>query len=155
MREVDEEITVNAPLPNVYDQWTQFEDFPRFMKGVERVEQIDDTTLEWTAKIGGKEKSWRAKITEQRPKERILWKSTTGAETDGRLEFEEVNGDETRVRLFLRYDPEGVTENLGDVLGIVDQRVKGDLKRFKEFVEERGEPTGKWRGEVEAGQRVR
>ena len=151
MSRITETIDVDVPVRVAYDQWTQFESFPEFMEGVDRVVQIDDTTLEWTATIAGKVKNWRAEITEQRPDELVAWRSTQGAQNDGQVRFESLGADRTRVETQIDVEPEGLVETAGDALGIVERRVKGDLERFKEFVESRREPTGAWRGEVDDG----
>jgi uncharacterized membrane protein len=146
-----ETIEVDVPVRVAYNQWTQFESFPKFMDGVERVVQVDDTTLEWTATIGGKVKNWRAEITEQRPDEVVAWRSTDGAQNDGQVRFEPVGVDGTRVELQLDVEPEGLVEKAGDALGVVERRVRADLERFKDFVESRGQATGAWRGTVDDG----
>jgi uncharacterized membrane protein len=149
-----EEIDVDVPVRVAYDQWTQFESFPRFMDGVDRVIQLGDTTLEWTATIGGRTKHWRAEIVEQAPDDLVAWRSIEGAHNDGMVRFEPLGPDRTKVILQLDVEPEGLVEKAGDALGIVERRVRGDLERFKEFIEPRGAPTGAWRGSVDAG-RVR
>ena len=150
MSQKQHSIDVNVPVRAAYDQWTQFEDFPRFMEGVERVVQLDDTTLEWTADVAGKRETWRAKITEQHPDERIAWTSIDGARNAGVVTFHRLGDDQTRVTLQLDVEPEGVVESAGDALGFVDRRIQGDLDRFKEFIESRGAaPTGAWRGDVD------
>jgi uncharacterized membrane protein len=146
-----ETIEVDVPVRVAYDQWTQFESFPKFMEGVERVVQVDDATLEWTASIAGKVKNWRAEITEQRPDEVVAWRSTDGAQNDGQVRFESQAADRTRIELQLDVEPEGLVEKAGDALGVVERRVRGDLERFKDFVESRGQATGAWRGTVDDG----
>ncbi len=141
-------ITVDAPLHEVYNQWTQFESFPSFMEGVESVVQRDDRTLEWTASIAGQQRSWTAVITDQTPDTRVAWKSTSGTDNAGAVLFQAMGADKTQVTLHIDVDPEGVIENIGDKIGAVDRRVKGDLERFKEFMESRGKATGAWRGEI-------
>jgi uncharacterized membrane protein len=150
MSEIMEAVEVNVPVRTAYDQWTQFESFPRFMEGVKQVRQLDDTTLEWVADVAGKEKRWKAKITEQRPDERVAWTSIDGARNAGVVTFHRLDEGKTRVTLQLDVDPEGPVENVGDALGLVKRQVEGDLKRFKEFIESRGQETGAWRGEVAA-----
>jgi uncharacterized membrane protein len=145
---IEKSIDVDVPVRTAYDQWTQFEEFPRFMEGVEEVRQLDDKRLHWRAKIGGKEEAWDAEITEQIPDERVAWRSTTGSPNAGVVTFHHLNPTTTRVMLQLEYDPEGLVENVGDALGVVSRRVEGDLKRFKEFIESRGTETGAWRGEI-------
>jgi uncharacterized membrane protein len=150
MSEIMESIDVNVPVRTAYDQWTQFESFPRFMEAVKEVRQLDDTTLEWVADVAGKEKRWKAKITEQKPDERVAWTSVDGARNAGVVTFHRLGEGVTRVTLQLDVDPEGPIENVGDALGVVKRQVEGDLKRFKEFIESRGQETGAWRGEVAA-----
>ena len=150
MASVVESIDVKVPVNTAYNQWTQFEDFPRFMEGVKSVTQVDDTHLHWVAEVAGKEEEWDAEITEQRPDERIAWTATSGAENAGVVTFHRIDDETTRVTLQLDVEPEGVVENVGTALGFLERRVKGDLDRFKEFIESRGAETGAWRGEVEA-----
>jgi uncharacterized membrane protein len=149
MSEIMEAIDVDVPVRTAYDQWTQFEEFPRFMEGVESVRQIDDTHLEWVASIGGQRKEWRAEITEQTPDQRIAWTATEGATNAGVVTFHRLDDQKTRVTLQLDVEPEGPIESAGDALGFVQRRAKGDMERFKEFIEQRGAATGAWRGEVE------
>jgi uncharacterized membrane protein len=143
-----ESIDVDVPVRVAYDQWTQFEEFPRFMEAVEKVEQLDDTTLRWTAEIAGVKRTWTAKITEQTPDQRIAWTSIEGARNAGVVTFHRLDDRKTRVTLQLDVEPDGPVESVGDALGFVQRQAAGDLKRFKEFVEERGVATGAWRGEV-------
>jgi len=152
MSKIEKSIEVNAPLRTVYNQWTQFEDFPRFMEGVEAVQQLDDIHLHWRASIGGKTVEWDAEIFEQVPDQRISWRSTTGKQNAGTVRFQPLSENRTKVTLTMTYDPEGIIENIGDAIGILERRVEGDLKRFKEFIERRGAETGQWRGEVHQGQ---
>ncbi len=149
MASVVESIDVNVPLSTAYNQWTQFEEFPRFMEGVTEVRQIDDTHLQWAAEIAGKDERWDAEITEQRPDERVAWKSTSGPANAGVVTFHRIDDDTTRVTLQMDVEPDGAVESVGTALGFLDRRVKGDLERFKEFIEGRGTETGAWRGEVE------
>jgi len=149
MAQYEHSIDVNVPLRTAYNQWTQFEEFPRFMEGVEYVQQITDTKLRWKAEIAGKDQEWDAAITEQTPDHRIAWKSTTGAEHAGVVTFHRLDDNTTRVMLQIDYDPEGFIENVGSALGIVKRRMKGDMERFKEFIEARGHETGAWRGTVD------
>jgi uncharacterized membrane protein len=148
MAEMEKSIEVNAPLREVYNQWTQFEDFPRFMEGVEEVRQIDDKHLYWRAKIAGAEREWHAEIVDQVPDQRIAWRGLTGVAPSGAVLFRSVGPDRTEVTLRVRYDPEGVTEKVADLLGVLSMRVQGDLNRFKELMDERGRATGGWRGEI-------
>lgn len=151
METIEQSIEVDAPVSMVYNQWTQFEEFPRFMEGVKAVRQIDEKRLHWHAEIAGKDKEWDAEIVEQRPDELIMWRSTTGAHNAGEVRFGKTSGGKTKVTLVLTYDPEGVVENVGDALGLVSMRVKGDLKRFEKFLESRRDETGAWRGEIHGG----
>ena len=153
MSTIMERIDVDVPVTTAYNQWTQFEEFPRFMDGVEEVRQLDDSRLHWVAEIAGQRREWDAKIMEQVPDRVIAWQSEEGAQLAGRVTFEPVGDDRTRIMLEMSYDPQGVVETVGDVLGIVDRRVKRDLERFTGFVEQRGVETGAWRGEIHAGRK--
>ena len=148
MEHIEKSVDVNAPLSTVYNQWTQFEEFPEFMEGVLEVRQLDDKRLHWKAKIAGKEKEWDAEIFEQTPDGCIAWRSISGALNTGKVSFQSLGPSKTRVKLRINYDPEGVLENIGDALGIVSTRVQGDLNRFKAFLETRHTETGAWRGEI-------
>lgn len=154
MEQVEKIVEVNCPISTVYNQWTQFEDFPRFMAGVKEVRQIDDTHVHWRAEIGGKDKEWDAEITEQEPDKRISWKSVSGTLNAGTVRFEPLGTDRTRVRLVMAYEPEGAMENLGDAMGLVSKRVESTVQDFKEFIESRGRETGAWRGEVDGSRPV-
>lgn len=150
MARAAKEITVKAPVRSVYNQWTQFEQFPNFMEGVEEVRQITDSRLHWRATVGGREQEWEAEIEEQVPDQKIVWKAVAGEFNAGLVSFEPVGPNETRIHLEMSYEPKGAIENIGDALGFVERRVEGDLERFKEFIEERGgQETGAWRGEIE------
>jgi uncharacterized membrane protein len=152
---ITESVDINVPVSTAYNQWTQFEEFPEFMEGVESVRQIDDTHLRWVVEIGGTRAEWTAQITEQRPDERVAWKAIEGHGNSGVVTFHRLGDNQTRVTVQLEHETEGLMETLGAALGADSRRVKGDLQRFKELVESRGVETGAWRGEVEAGQRVR
>jgi uncharacterized protein (TIGR02271 family) len=141
-------IEVNAPLRVVYNQWTQFEEFPRFMEGVEQVRQEGEKRLFWRAKIGGQVKEWEAEITQQVPDERIAWKSVDGSPNSGTVTFQALGPDGTRVTATIEYEPEGLLEKTGDALGFPSGRVQADLERFRDFIEERGRETGGWRGQI-------
>jgi uncharacterized membrane protein len=154
MSTVEKSIEVNVPVSAAYNQWTQFEDFPKFMEGIEQVTQIDDTHLHWHASIGGVDKEWDAEITQQMPDERIAWQSVRGAPNSGVVTFEELSANSTRVTVRMQYEPEGVIESTGDAVGVLSSRVEGDLERFKEFLESRGQETGAWRGTVSSGQQT-
>lgn len=148
MSSIEKSIDVNVPARTAYDQWTQFEEFPKFMEGVISVRQVDDKHLHWETNIGGKAENFDAEITEQIPDKRIAWKSTSGAQNAGVVTFHTISDATSRVMVQMEYDPKGFVENAGDMLGVASMRVKGDLARFKEFIEARGTETGGWRGEV-------
>ncbi|NEX63941.1 SRPBCC family protein [Noviherbaspirillum sp. 17J57-3] len=145
---VEESIEVNVPISTAYNQWTQFEDLPKFMDSVHEVRQIDDKHLHWKASIAGKDKEWDAEITEQIPEERIAWRSTGGVHNAGVVTFHKISENKTRVMLQMDYDPESVDEKVGDALGFVKLQAKANLKRYKELVESRGSETGAWRGTI-------
>ena len=149
MSTIERSIEVSVPVRTAYDQWTQFEEFPSFMGGVEEVRQLSDTTLYWKAKVAGSEQEWDAEITEQTPDQRIAWANTSGAGHAGVVTFHRVDDDETKIMLQLDVEPSGPAEKLGDALGLVERQVASDLGRFKELIESRGEASGAWRGEVE------
>ncbi len=148
MSKIEEGIEVQVPVRTAYNQWTQFEEFPKFMEGVEQVKQLDDVTLHWKAEILGQEREWEAKISEQEPDQRISWHSTTGPTNAGVVTFHRLDDNSCKVMLQMEIEPDDAAAKAGDALGIVTRRVKGDLKRFKEFIESRGQETGAWRGEV-------
>jgi len=138
MATIEKSIEVNVPVRTAYNQWTQFEEFPRFMEGVKQVNQLDNTHLHWTADIGGKEKEWDAEITEQTPDQRIAWTSRGRVVNDGIVMFEPLSDKRTKISLHMAYLTEGVVENVDDELGDLLLRAKGDLERFKAFIEARG-----------------
>lgn len=148
MATIEESVDVEVPVRTAYNQWTQFEEFPRFMEGVRSVTQLDDTHLHWSAEIAGVAREWDAEITEQHPDERVAWRATTGAENAGVVTFHRLSDATTRVMLQLDFEPDGVVEQAGDKLGFVKRRAVGDLQRFKGFIEGRGSETGAWRGDV-------
>jgi uncharacterized membrane protein len=151
--ELQKSIVVEAPLREVYNQWTQFEEFPRFMEGVIEVRQLDDKRLHWRARVGGVEKEWHAEIVDQVPDRRVAWRSLRGAENAGAVLFDEVP-EGTKVTLMLVYEPAGPAEAAADALGFTARRIEGDLERFKDFIEDRQRATGSWRGEIH-GREVR
>jgi uncharacterized membrane protein len=147
---VTESVDVAVPVRAAYNQWTQFEEFPRFMDGVNQIRQLDATHTHWKTEIGGVKREFDAEITEQLPDERVAWKSTEGEKQAGVVTFHRLDETHTRVTVQMDYDPQGLVETAGDKLGIVDRQVKGDLKRFKEYIESRsGVETGGWRGQVD------
>ncbi len=149
MPTIEQSIEVEVPVSTAYNQWTQFEEFPKFMNGVEEVRQLDDTHLHWVAEIGGHRDEWDAEITEQNPDDRIAWKATAGKNNAGVVTFHRLDDQRCKIMLQLDWESEGMIEKLGSAIGQDDRQVKGDLERFKELVESRGEETGAWRGEVE------
>ena len=151
MASVESSIDVNVPVTTAYNQWTQFEEFTELMEGVEYVHQIDDTHLRWAAEIGGEREEWEATITEQTPDQRIAWTSTSGKDNAGVVTFHRIDDMTTRVTLQMDWDPQGMKEKAGSMLGRDEAQVKADLERFKEFIESRGVETGAWRGEVGRG----
>jgi uncharacterized membrane protein len=154
MAQVEEAIEVRVPVRTAYDQWTQFEEFPQFMEGVEQVRQLDDSTMHWVAQIAGQRREWDAKITQQVPDQRVEWTSMSGERNAGAVTFQQIDADRTRVVLQLDYEPEGTLEKAGDALGMVERRAKGDLERFRDFIETRGAESGAWRGEIRGGEPV-
>ena len=149
MAKIEESIEVEVPVGTAYNQWTQFEEFPSFMEGIEEVQQVDDTHLRWIAEVGGQREEWDAQITEQQPDERVAWKATSGKGNAGVVTFHRIGDTQTKVMVQLDWEPEGVKEKIGATLGMDNRRVQGDLQRFKELIESRGGETGSWRGEVE------
>jgi uncharacterized membrane protein len=147
MSTIEQSITVNVPVRTAYNQWTQFEEFPRFMEGVVAVKQLDDRRLHWHSNIGGHDKEFYTEITEQIPDKRIAWRSED-AKHGGVVTFHRLDEHSTRIMVQMEYTPEGVVEKVGDMIGMASMRVKGDLERFKEFVESQGRETGAWRGEI-------
>jgi uncharacterized membrane protein len=154
MPKVDESIDVRAPVEQAYNQWTQFEEFPKFMEGIQSVQQLDDGHVKWVAEVRGETREWTTEITEQRPDEKIAWKTIGGeVKNDGIVTFEQLGNDQTRINVEMDVEGESGAENVaGDLLGVVKAQVRGDLERFKQLIESRGEETGAWRGEVQDGE---
>jgi hemerythrin superfamily protein/ribosome-associated toxin RatA of RatAB toxin-antitoxin module len=148
MTKVEKSVEVAVPVSTAYNQWTQFEEFPQFMSGVQQVEQLDDRTLRWVAEIAGVRRQWVATVLEQVPDQKVAWAATEGATNAGAVTFQSLGADRTQVTLTLDYEPEGLVEKAGDALNIVERQATGDLERFKSFIESRGAETGGWRGEV-------
>jgi uncharacterized membrane protein len=149
MERIEKIVEVDCPIRTVYNQWTQFEEFPRFMDGVKEVRQLDDTHLHWRAEIWGKDKEWDAEITEQVPDDHIGWKSISGdSPYAGVVRFEPLSPTRTRVRLVMAYEPRGAAENVGDALGLMSVLVQKSVEQFKEYIEGRGREDGAWRGQV-------
>jgi uncharacterized membrane protein len=148
MSTIERSIDVAVPVETAYNQWTQFEEFPNFMEGVEAVRQLDDRKLHWVAEVAGQRREWDAEITEQVPDQRIAWRSIDGANNAGVVTFHRLGDDHAKVMLQLEFEPEGPVEHVGDFLGLVEHRAAGDLERFRDFIEVRGQESGAWRGEV-------
>jgi uncharacterized membrane protein len=148
---IEESIEVEVPVETAYNQWTQFEEFPQFMEGVEEVRQLDDTHLHWVVAHRGKRHEWDAEIVEQRPDERVAWRSIDGKGNAGVVTFRRLDEGHTKVNVQMQWDTEGILEQLGSALGSDSRRVHGDLERFKELIESRGRESGAWRGKVEHG----
>jgi uncharacterized membrane protein len=155
MARIEESIVAEVPATTAYNQWTQFEEFPKFMESVESVEQIDDTRLHWVAEVGGKREEWDAEIVEQVPDRKVSWRALDGHHNSGKITFESLGDNQTRIAVVMEHETEGLTETLGSALGMDSRRVKSDLERFRELVESRGVESGAWRGEVREGERVR
>ncbi len=149
MSSIQQSIDVDVPVSTAYNQWTQFEEFPQFMSGVESITQKDDTHLHWVVTVGGVEREFDAEITEQHPDERVAWRSTGGPQHAGVVTFHRLADDQTRVALQLDWEPDGFVETVGAALQIDDLQVARDLKKFKEIIEARGGETGSWRGDVD------
>jgi len=154
MPKIEDSIEVQVPLEQAYNQWTQFEEFPTFMEGIQSVQQLDDTHVQWVAEIRGESREWTTEITEQQPDEKIAWKTIEGEiKNDGIVTFEQVGESQTRVRVQMDVEGESTAENVaGDLLGVVKAQVHGDLERFKQLIESRGQETGAWRGAVQDGE---
>jgi len=153
MQHIEKSIEVEAPISAVYNQWTQFEEFPQFMEGVKSVRQLSDQRLAWRAEIMGRDVDWEAEITEQVPDQRVAWRSISGHPNAGAVHFTPLSADRTRITLVLDYEPLGAMEKIADALGALSMRVEGDLHRFRKFIEARGSSTGAWRGEIREGER--
>ncbi|MBE1876226.1 SRPBCC family protein [Myceligenerans pegani] len=148
MASITKSIDVDVPVRTAYNQWTQFEEFPRFMEGVQEIRQLDPTHTHWKTEVGGVEREFDAEITEQHPDERVAWKSLSGPAQAGVVTFHRLNDDQTRVTVQLDWSPESAAEKVGAAVNFDEHRVQGDLERFKEFIESHGVETGGWRGDV-------
>ncbi|WP_328390796.1 SRPBCC family protein [Streptomyces sp. NBC_00400] len=152
MSTVKETVDVEAPVHTAYNQWTQFEEFPKFMEGVEKITQLDDGRNRWTVKIGGVQREFDTEIVDQLPDDRIAWRTTTGETRQrGLVSFQRLDETHTRVELVMDIDPSGVAEKAADVSGTIERRVKGDMRRFKDYIEHRGVESGAWRGRIQPG----
>ena len=154
MPKIEDTIEVQVPVQQAYNQWTQFEDFPKFMEGIQSVQQLDDTHVKWVADIRGESRQWTTEITEQRPDEKVAWKTIEGeVKNDGVVTVEPMGEAQTRVNVQMEIEGDSTAENVaGDLLGVVKGQVRGDLERFKQLIENRDEETGAWRGEVREGE---
>jgi uncharacterized membrane protein len=149
MSTVEESVEVRVPVRTAYNQWTQFEEFPQFMDGVERIEQRSPTLTHWVTEVGGAKREFDAEITEQVPDERVAWTTVAGeARQAGVVTFHRLDDTRTKVMLQLEHEPQGITDKVGDKLGFVRRQAKGDLERFKQYIESRGMESGAWRGQV-------
>lgn len=148
MSTIEQSIEVDVPVTTAYNQWTQFEEFPKFMEGVERIEQVTPTRTHWKTSIAGVHREFDAEIDEQHPDERVAWHTLGKPRQAGVVTFHRISDGTTRVMLQMDFEPEGLAEQAADKLHIVESRVKGDLRRFKDFIESRGLSTGGWRGDV-------
>lgn len=148
MSTVTEAVDVAVPVRTAYNQWTQFEEFPKFMQGVQEVRQVTPMLTHWKVKLGGVEREFDARITEQHPDERVAWSSVGEPKHAGVVTFHRLDDTHTRVTVRMDMEPEGATETVADAAGLVNRQVKGDVQRFKEFIESRGTETGAWRGDV-------
>lgn len=149
MSTIEQSVEVDVPVTTAYNQWTQFESFPQFMDGVDEVRQLSDTRTHWKISIGGVKREFDADITEQTPDQRIAWKSVDGTGHAGVVTFHRLDEDHTRIMLQLDTEPHGLVEKVGDTIGLTDANAKGDLERFKKYIEQRGQATGAWRGDVD------
>jgi uncharacterized membrane protein len=154
MERIRKIFAIGVPLRTAYNQWTQFEDFPKFMDGVKEVQQVDDTHLHWRASVAGREKQWDAEITEQVPDQVIAWRSTSGVPNAGQVRFYPVGPQRTEVWLDMEYEPQSAVEKAGDALGVVSRSIDKTVEDFKQFIERRGQETGAWRGEVHGGRKT-
>ncbi|MER0477475.1 SRPBCC family protein [Streptomyces sp. Edi2] len=152
MSTVKETVDVEVPVHTAYNQWTQFEEFPKFMEGVEKITQLDDERNRWTVKIGGVQREFDTEIIDQLPDDRIAWRTTTGdTRQKGLVSFQRLDETHTRVELVMDIEPSGVAEKAADVSGTIERRVKGDMRRFKHYIEHRGAESGAWRGRIQPG----
>ena len=147
MATIEKSIDINVDVQIVYNQWTQFEDFPQFMEGVKEVRQLDDKNLHFRADIDGVEKEWDIELTEQIPDERVAWRSTSGAPMNGLVTFNKTGNGKTRVMMEIYYADE-YAERSGNREAAASARIEHDLERFKDFIESRGHETGAWRGTI-------
>ncbi|WP_431949093.1 SRPBCC family protein [Actinacidiphila sp. bgisy167] len=152
MGTISESVDVGVPLHTAYNQWTQFEEFPHFMEGVEQVTQIDDRHNHWVTNIAGARREFDTEIVDQLADERVAWRTVSGdIRQRGVVTFQEIDPSHTRVNLAMQVETSGLAEKAADALGVLDRRARGDLRRFKHYIEERGSESGAWRGRVAPG----
>jgi uncharacterized membrane protein len=151
MAEVHESVEVNVPVSTAYNQWTQFEEFPRFLKHIESITQKNDTMLHWKVNVGGQVREFDAEIAEQHPDERVAWNST-GGEVDhaGVVTFHKLDDSKSRVTVQIDWEPESLLEKIGAAAGAGNRAVKNALEDFKKYIESQGSADGAWRGDVPA-----
>jgi uncharacterized membrane protein len=154
MPKIQDSIEVQVPVQQAYNQWTQFEEFPTFMEGIQSVQQLDDTHVHWVAEVRGETREWTTEITEQQPDKKVAWKTIAGeVKNDGVVSFEQIAGSQTRINVEMDVEGESHAENVaGDLLGVVKSQVHGDLERFKQVIESRDEAMGTHRGTVQDGE---
>ncbi|GAA4838146.1 SRPBCC family protein [Kitasatospora terrestris] len=146
MSRVQETIDVDVPVSTAYNQWTQFEEFPLFMEGVEEITQIDDRHNHWRTRIAGVSREFDTEIVDQVPDDHVSWRTTGGeVQQTGMVSFQPLDTGRTRIVMIMDFQPEGMAEKAADMTNVLDRQVKGDLKRFKHFIEERGTETGGYR----------
>jgi uncharacterized membrane protein len=148
MASITKSVDVDVPVSTAYNQWTQFSSFPQFMNGVDEITQVDNTHQHWKTSIGGQQREFDTEITEQHPDERVAWKSTDGTTHAGVVTFHKLSDATTRITAQIDWQPEGLVEKAGAIVGVDDHQVNSDLQRFKEFIESRGAESGAWRGDV-------
>lgn len=151
-----EYVDVGVPLRTAYDQWTRFQDFSTFAKGVKSAGRADDTHSDWQAKVWWSSRSWKATTTEQVPDYRIQWTSE-GAKgsTKGVVSFHSLEENLTRVLLVMEYYPSGFFEKTGNIWRAQGRRARLDLKNYARFITLKGEAEDGWRGEIRDGEVVR
>jgi len=148
---IEKSVVVDVPLSTVYNQWTQFEEFPQFMGGVEEVTQLSDDRIEWVAEMGGVRRQWVAKILEQVPDRKVAWAAVEGATNAGAVTFEALGPAQTEVHLSMEFEPEGFFEKVGDMFNVIEKQAENDLENFKRFIEDEGRASGGWRGSINEG----
>ena len=154
MNQIQQSIHVNAPLSTVYNQWTQCEEFPRFMEGVREVRQIDDAHLHWRAMRHGCEVEWNSEIIDQVPDELIAWRDVDGPENHGSIHFQSIQGDTTRIDITLEMPVQPTVGDFSSQQTETAQRIAQDLVRFKHMLEAQKHESGAWRGQIHEGKTI-